>query len=71
VIEYTVIFEPDESNWSAYVPDLPGYVAAAATREETEDLIREAIAFHIGLMREDGDTIPEPRTLASLVSVAA
>lgn len=68
---YTVIFEEGESNWSAYVPDLPGCVAAAATREETEKLIAEAIALHLELMREDGDAIPQPRSTAKLVSIPA
>lgn len=40
---YTVILERGPKNWSAYVPDLPGCVAAAKTRAETERLIREAI----------------------------
>jgi predicted RNase H-like HicB family nuclease len=66
---YTVIFEQGEKNWSAYVPDLPGCVAAAETREATEQLIREAIALHLELMREDGDAIPEPRSTAKLVSI--
>ena len=26
-LEYTVIFEKGERNWSAYVPDLPGCIA--------------------------------------------
>ena len=34
--EYTVIYEHAADNWSAYVPDLPGCIATAATREETE-----------------------------------
>jgi hypothetical protein len=39
---------------SAYAPDFPGCVAAADTLEETEELIRGAIEFHIRGMREDG-----------------
>ena len=68
---YTVIFEEGETNWSAYVPDLPGCVAAAVTREETEKLIAEGIALHLALMREDGDPIPKPRTIAKLVAIPA
>lgn len=68
---YTVIFEEGEANWSAYVPDLPGCVAAGATREETERLITEAIALHLELMRSDGDPIPEPRSTARLISIPA
>ncbi len=68
-IEYTVILERGPKNWSAYVPDLPGCVAAAKTREETETLIREAIELHLDLMREDGDPIPAPTTEAVRVAV--
>jgi predicted RNase H-like HicB family nuclease/predicted RNA binding protein YcfA (HicA-like mRNA interferase family) len=70
MIEYTVILEQGENNWSAYVPDLPGCVAAAATREETAELIREAIEFHLEGMREDGDPIPPPRSEATRVAIA-
>lgn len=69
--EYAVVFEQGPENWSAYVPDLPGCVAAAKTREEIEQLIREAIAFHIKGMKADGDPIPEPTTQVSMVQVAA
>ena len=69
--EYTVIFEEGEANWSAYVPDLPGCVAAAATREETELLVAEAIALHLELIREDGDPIPQPRSTVKLASIRA
>ena len=44
--EYTVILEEGERDWSSYAPDLSGCVAAAGTREETEQLMREAIALH-------------------------
>ena len=68
--EYTVILEQGERNWSAYVPDLPGCVAAGETRDETEALMREAVALHLALMRADGDPIPPPTTRAILVAVA-
>ena len=69
--EYAVIFEKGPNNWSAYVPDLPGCVAAGKTREETEQLIQEAIEFHIEGMKEDGEPIPEPTRIARMVKVAA
>src|SRR3984885_14218757 len=57
---YTVFIEPTETGFSAYVPDLPGCVAAASTLEETRELIKEAIEFHIEGMRMNGDAVPEP-----------
>lgn len=69
--EFVVIYEQGVNNWSAYAPDIPGCVAAGDTREETERLFQEALELHFELMREHGETIPEPTTCAGLVSVAA
>ena len=69
--KYAVVIEkvPD-SNYSAYVPDLPGCVSTGDTREEIERNIREAIEFHLEGMREDGDPIPEPGTNVFYAEVA-
>ncbi len=69
--KYLVVFERARDNWSAHVPDLPGCVAAGDTREQTARLIREAMEFHIGGMREEGLPIPEPTTQAEEITVAA
>jgi len=69
-VKWFVVFEKAPRNWSAYVPDLPGCVAAAKTRDETRKLIREAIEFHLEGMRESGERIPEPGTSVELVEVA-
>lgn len=50
----------DELGYSAYSPDLPGVVAAADTRAETEQLMRQAMAEHLVLLRETGQPVPEP-----------
>lgn len=58
---YVVVFEGDEqSGYSAYSPDLPGVVAAAGGRAETEVLIRQAMTEHIAVLRETGQPVPEP-----------
>lgn len=59
-MEYVVIFEEGENSCSAYVPDLPGCIAAGDTIEEVRTLIAEAIAFHIEGLSEDGDVVPPP-----------
>jgi predicted RNase H-like HicB family nuclease len=69
VSEYTVIFEPGEKNWSAYVPDLPGCIATAKTRKQLEIQIREAIEFHIQGLRDQGDPVPKPAIEAARVKV--
>ena len=66
-MKYAVVIEKAEHNYSAYVPDLPGCVAVGDTIEEVEQLIREAIVFHIEGLREDGSPIPEPTTLCEYV----
>ena len=68
-MKYAVIIERAEKNYSAYVPDLPGCVATGKTREETAQNIREAIAFHLEGLREDGMPVPEPQTSAEFVEV--
>ena len=66
-MKYTVVIERTSNNYAAYVPDLPGCVATASTREELLEEIREAVEFHIEGMREDGEAIPEPQTTAAVV----
>lgn len=70
-MRYAIVIEKGESNYGAYVPDLPGCVARGDTLEETRREIREAIEFHIEGIREDGLPIPEPRTRVAYVDVAA
>jgi len=69
--EYAVVLEKTSNGWSAYVPDLPGLGVAAVTIEETEQLLREGIEFHIEGMREDGLPIPEPSTRVMQMAIPA
>ena len=57
--KYTIIIEKGEGNYSAYCPDLPGVVSAAETEEETAELMKEAIEFHLEGLKEDRIPIPE------------
>ena len=68
-LKYTVVYEVSANGYSAYVPNLPGCVAAAKTKAETRRLIREAIQMHLEAMREAGEPIPEPETSAELVEL--
>ena len=68
-MQYVVVIEKAESNYGAYVPDLPGCVAVAETREEVVRLIHEAIALHLESLREEGSPIPEPTTTSDLIEV--
>jgi predicted RNase H-like HicB family nuclease len=68
---YAIVIEKTQTNYAAYVPDLPGCVATGATVEETERLLQEAIALHLEGLREDGLPIPEPSSRVDYVEVHA
>jgi len=70
-MKYAVIYEKTVTGYSAYIPDLPGCVAAGTSHEEAAELIRGAVEMHLESMREDGDPIPEPTTMADYVAIPA
>ena len=70
-MRYAIVIEAAGSNFSAYVPDLPGCVATGATVKETELAIREAIEFHIEGLRADNLPVPPPSSRVDYVEVAA
>ncbi len=70
-MRYAVVIENAGANYSAYVPDLPGCVATGTTLAEAEAAIREAIAFHLDGLREDGLPIPAASSRVEYVEVAA
>ena len=70
-MRYAVVIEKGETGFGAYVPDLPGCVAAGATRDEVVKLIQEAIEFHIEGLKDDGQPIPAPASSIEFVDVAA
>ena len=66
-MRYAVVIEKAESNYSAYVPDLPGCVVTAESIEAVEHDIREAIRFHIDGLKEDGLPVPAPEAVAEYI----
>lgn len=68
-VKYAVIFERAPRNWAAYVPDLPGCMTTGETLDETRANIREAIEGHLKTLREFGDPIPEPASLAGEIEI--
>jgi len=68
-MEYVVVIEKSETGYGAFVPDLPGCVAVAETRDEAVDLIREAIEMHIESLREAGEPVPAPQATAEKIAV--
>jgi predicted RNase H-like HicB family nuclease len=68
---YLVVIEKGERSYGAYVPDLPGCIAAAETEAGVRELIREAIEFHVEGLRENGDPVPPPSSTSALIEVGA
>lgn len=70
-MQYLVVVEQGDTGFGAYVPDLPGCIAAGDTREEVLNLIQEAIEFHIEGLKEQGNPVPHPASTAQVVQVGA
>lgn len=68
-MKYAMIIEKGETSYGAYIPDLPGCVAVAETKEEVLTLIKEAVEFHLEGLREDGKPIPQPTSEANAIEV--
>ena len=70
-MRYAVVIEQASGNLSAYVPDLPGCVATGASLAEVQTEIREAIAFHLDGLREDGIEPPAPSSRVDYIEIVA
>jgi predicted RNase H-like HicB family nuclease len=70
-MRYTIIIEDAGTNYSAYVPDLPGCITTGNTIEEIKRNMTEAIELHLEGLRAEGISIPEPTTQAATVEIAA
>jgi predicted RNase H-like HicB family nuclease len=69
-MKYAVIIEQGDTSYGAYVPDLPGCVAVGESLEEVKQLIREAIAFHLDGLQEEGLPIPPATSLCEYVEAS-
>jgi predicted RNase H-like HicB family nuclease len=70
-MRYLVVIEKGATSFGAYVPDLPGCIAAGDTRDEALKLIREAIEFHIVALKREGQPVPPPSSTSEVVDVQA
>ena len=70
-MEFLVVVEKGKSSYGAYVPDLPGCIAVAASRREVLKLIREGIEVHIQALREAGEPVPIPSSKSEIVRIQA
>ncbi len=61
---YTVVLEKSDNGYAAYLPGLPGCVAAGDTLEETKAFIAEAVASHLEILANDYSGLAEKPQLA-------
>jgi predicted RNase H-like HicB family nuclease len=66
---YAVVIEPAGTGFSAYVPDLPGCVAAASSRQAVLAEIRAAIQFHLEGLASEDLAVPASSSSVEMVSV--
>ena len=65
-MRYVSFIHRDEVGYGVSFPDLPGCVSVGDT---VDDAIRngsKALAFHVEGLAEDGEAIPEPRTIDAI-----
>ncbi|MGH2507638.1 MAG: type II toxin-antitoxin system HicB family antitoxin [Ktedonobacteraceae bacterium] len=70
-MKYMVVVEEGPTSWGAYVPDLPGCVAAGESEKEVLQLIQEAIEFHLEGLKEGGESFPVPHSSSKVVEIDA
>lgn len=70
-MRYAIVIEQSGTGFAAYVPDLPGCVAAGQTRAEVEERIRGAIEMHLAGLRADGHSVPAPSSAVEYIDIAA
>lgn len=68
-MRYMVIIEKGPTSYGAFVPDLPGCIAAGETEVEVLELIQEAIQLHLEDLRLSGMPIPEPVSKSTFVEI--
>ena len=68
---YLIVIEQTGTGYSAYSPDLDGCVATGKTRDQVEQQMRQAIAFHLDGIARNGEAIPEPHSYSTYVEVPA
>ena len=63
-----LIHKEAESDYSVSFPDFPGCITAGRDLDEARAMAEEALAFHVEGLAEDGEAIPEPSLLESVMA---
>lgn len=59
-LSYLAVFEPTETGYSVYFPDLPGCITCGKDFEDAQRQAVDALGLHIYGMEKDGDKLPTP-----------
>ena len=70
-MKYLIVIERTSTGYSAYSSDLPGCIATAGTEDEIQREMKDAIAFHLDGLKEEGLAIPKPHSSSSYVDIPA
>lgn len=65
---YTAL-EKSETEYGAYIPDLPGCGVVADTEEEALSLLKEAVQMHVQSLLKDHLQVPEPLSSSALIEI--
>jgi len=56
---YFAVFEPSETGFGVYFPDLPGCITVGKNIQEAKIMAEEALGLHLWGMEKDKDDIPQ------------
>ncbi|GJL66593.1 MAG: HicB family protein [Nitrospirales bacterium] len=62
-----IIHKDDGSHYGVSFPDFPGCITAGRTVDDAKDMATEALALHVEGLQEDGDDIPKPSSLETIM----
>jgi predicted RNase H-like HicB family nuclease len=62
-----LIHKEADSDYGVSFPDFPGCIAAGATLDEARDMAEQALAFHLDGLEQDGEALPEPSSLETVM----
>jgi predicted RNase H-like HicB family nuclease len=68
-MRFAIVIELAGSDYSGYVPDVPGCAATGRSVAEVRERLTEALAFHFDGLRVEGIAVPLPSTEVSYVQV--
>lgn len=69
---YAIVIErgAEESNFSAYAPDLPGCIAVGDSVDDVRNNMKEAMELHLHAILKEGELIPAPLSTVDFISIS-